>query len=84
MYFRLKNNKICLVFGVKLLFLIENKQFMKRDIYKYLQNWKNDNTRRPLLVRGARQVGKTYIINYFGNKDLRCLINYLFYIFAKK
>jgi len=74
LYFRLKNNKICLVFGVKLLFLIENKQFMKRDIYKYLQNWKNDNTRRPLLVRGARQVGKTYIINYFGNKDFANVI----------
>ncbi len=31
---------------------------MKRDLYEVLCQWKRDTNRRPLLVRGARQVGK--------------------------
>ena len=31
---------------------------MKRDLYEILCQWKRDKNRRPLLVRGARQVGK--------------------------
>ena len=42
---------------------------MKRDIYKSLINWKEDKSRRPLLLRGARQTGKTFIINQFGDKE---------------
>ncbi len=33
---------------------------MKRLIDKYLLDWKNSDIRMPLLIRGARQVGKTY------------------------
>lgn len=36
----------------------ENK-YLKRKIDKYLINWKDDNDRKPLLIRGARQVGKS-------------------------
>ncbi|MBN1114797.1 MAG: ATP-binding protein [Oligoflexia bacterium] len=39
---------------------------MKRDIFKYLKEWKLDPGRKPLIVRGARQVGKTYIIRELG------------------
>lgn len=39
---------------------------MKRKIDKYLLNWKNDPKHKPLIVRGARQVGKTYSIRQFG------------------
>jgi len=42
---------------------------MKRDIYKYLDDWKNDKNRRPLIIRGARQVGKSYIVNLFGKYE---------------
>ncbi|MEE0955246.1 MAG: ATP-binding protein [Eubacterium sp.] len=35
---------------------------MKRDISADLLNWKNKKNRKPLLLRGARQVGKTWII----------------------
>lgn len=42
---------------------------MRRDIYQTLTEWKESNTRRPLLVRGARQTGKTYIIQEFGEKE---------------
>ncbi len=31
----------------------------QRDILEHLQNWKNDPNRKPLVLRGARQVGKT-------------------------
>jgi uncharacterized protein len=39
---------------------------MKRLIDYYLQSWKNDPYRKPLLVRGARQVGKTFSIRKLG------------------
>ncbi len=41
--------------------------FMKREISEELQKWKNKKNRKVLLLRGARQVGKTYIIRKFGN-----------------
>ena len=41
---------------------------MKRDIINPLKNWKNSKNRKPLIIRGARQVGKTYTINDFGKK----------------
>lgn len=47
---------------------------MERDIYKNLQEWKDSITRQPLLLRGARQTGKTFIINYFGNKLFKYFI----------
>ena len=39
---------------------------MKRNIGKELLNWKMDKNRKVLLVRGARQVGKTYAIRQLG------------------
>ncbi len=37
----------------------------KRNITEYLFEWKADNNRKPLVIRGARQVGKTTVINEF-------------------
>ncbi len=42
---------------------------MKRILYKDLIKWKHDNRRKPLLLQGARQVGKTYLINEFGKNE---------------
>ncbi|MDA3939258.1 MAG: ATP-binding protein [Spirochaetia bacterium] len=39
---------------------------MKRFIEKKLLNWKNQKKRKPLLINGIRQVGKTWSIKYFG------------------
>lgn len=39
---------------------------MIRKIYKDLLNWKVKTRRKPLLLRGARQVGKTWIVDQFG------------------
>jgi len=47
---------------------------MKRDIYKTLCRWKDEPNRRPLLIRGARQTGKTFIVNEFGQKEFTSLI----------
>ena len=40
---------------------------MKRLIDTYLRNWKDDPYRKPLLLRGARQVGKTFAVRELGN-----------------
>jgi predicted AAA+ superfamily ATPase len=39
---------------------------MKRKITSDLMAWKDDRERKPLILRGARQVGKTYILQEFG------------------
>ena len=47
---------------------------MKRKIAKALVEWKESKNRKPLIVNGARQIGKTYIINEFGNKYFSNLV----------
>ena len=42
---------------------------MYRKIYDFLEKWKEDRYRKPLIVQGARQVGKTYAILEFGRKN---------------
>ncbi|QOS39400.1 DUF4143 domain-containing protein [Treponema rectale] len=42
---------------------------MERKIYHQLIDWKNKRDRKPLILQGARQVGKTYIVNYFAGKE---------------
>lgn len=39
---------------------------MKRTVDYYLQEWKNRNNHKPLLLRGARQVGKTHVMRELG------------------
>lgn len=48
---------------------------MKRSLYDYLLNWKTGKNRKPLLLQGARQVGKTYLINQFGKNEYDNFIN---------
>jgi len=42
---------------------------MKRKIYDELVKWKNKSNRMPLIVNGARQVGKSYILQEFGKQE---------------
>ena len=42
---------------------------MKRLAEQYLQEWKTRETRKPLLIRGARQVGKTYLVEHWGKTE---------------
>ena len=41
---------------------------MKRDVLEQLINWKNDKDRKPLILQGARQVGKTWVLKELGKK----------------
>ncbi|PIU58274.1 MAG: hypothetical protein COS89_01225 [Deltaproteobacteria bacterium CG07_land_8_20_14_0_80_38_7] len=47
---------------------------MHRQVEKTLSSWKNDPNRYPLLVRGARQVGKSYSIEQFGKQAFENLV----------
>ena len=42
---------------------------MERSIYLSLKKWKDSPTRKPLILQGARQVGKTYILKEFGARE---------------
>lgn len=44
---------------------------MKRDIYTQLVEWKESSLRKPLVLKGARQVGKTYILQEFGKGEYK-------------
>ncbi|MCF8372047.1 MAG: ATP-binding protein [Bacteroidales bacterium] len=48
---------------------------MKRDVYKTLCDWKDDTLHKPLLLRGARQVGKTYVVEEFGRTEFESFIH---------
>ncbi|NNN08217.1 MAG: AAA family ATPase, partial [Acidimicrobiaceae bacterium] len=39
---------------------------MDRRALRSLEAWKNDRARKPLVLRGARQVGKTWLLQEFG------------------
>ena len=41
---------------------------MERKAMQDLINWKNKKNRKPLLLYGARQVGKTYLVKAFGKE----------------
>ncbi|MCK4523758.1 ATP-binding protein, partial [candidate division WOR-3 bacterium] len=47
---------------------------MKRILYKKLTDWKNNPKRKPLLLQGARQVGKTYLIKEFAKNEYENLV----------
>lgn len=47
---------------------------MQRLLEYTLKKWKLDNHRSPLLIRGARQVGKTYLIEKFAKENFTSLI----------
>jgi hypothetical protein len=42
---------------------------MERTLIHSLIKWKNAKTRKPLLIRGARQVGKTWLMKEFGKRE---------------
>ena len=52
---------------------------MKRKIYNRLIDWKNSTNKKPMMVLGVRQCGKTYIIDEFCKNEYKkyCTINLL-------
>ncbi len=53
---------------------------LKRKIDKYLLEWKNNSNRLPLIIKGARQIGKTNAIRNFGVNNYKVFIeiNFVF------
>ena len=51
---------------------------MKRNIFSQLIKWKNGTNRKPLIINGTRQVGKTYILKEFGRTQYKNMayVNY--------
>jgi predicted AAA+ superfamily ATPase len=47
---------------------------MKRKLYNALIEWKNDPDRKPLVLEGARQVGKTWLLKEFGQNEYQNLV----------
>lgn len=54
---------------------------MKRDAMQELIKWKNDAERKPLVLRGARQVGKTWLMKEFGKS---CYQNFVYFNFDEE
>ncbi len=54
---------------------------MRRNIYNFLKEWKNRENSKPLLVLGARQIGKTTIIKKFGENEYK---SYIYINFEEK
>ena len=47
---------------------------LQRKIYRFLQDWKQTKHRECLLIKGARQIGKTYIVQKFGAAEYESFI----------
>ena len=58
-------------------------KLLKRKIDKYLEDWKNNPKRKPLIVKGARQIGKTESIRAFGNMNYESVIEINFVLQKK-
>ena len=52
---------------------------LKRKVYDKLVEWKTNKNQECLLVKGARQIGKTFIIEKFGKENYESYIYLNFY-----
>lgn len=46
---------------------------LHRNIIDDLKAWKDRSDRKPLILKGARQTGKTWILKYFGHTEFEYL-----------
>ena len=53
--------------------------YLKRKADLFLTEWKADTDRKPLMIKGARQVGKTETIRRFGESNYSSFIEINFY-----
>ena len=68
MYFSVKNQAILVDICMNMCYaMVEPRRVaMYRKIMSFLEAWKESEHRKPLILQGARQVGKTYSILEFG------------------
>ena len=50
------------------------EKLLKRKIDKYLTDWKNKPDRKPLIIKGARQIGKTCSVEWFASQNYASVI----------
>lgn len=50
------------------------EKLLRRKVDAYLIDWKNNPDRKPLIVKGARQVGKTFSVELFANQNYTSVI----------
>lgn len=55
--------------------------YVKRNAFEQLVTWKDNPERKPLIIRGARQVGKTWLMKEFGQ---RCYDSYAYFNFDEE
>ena len=75
------NMPICLIIGNEgkgISKVIKNNcdmsEKMKRKVDLFLNNWKKNQDRKPLIIKGARQIGKTYSIEQFAYSNYKCVV----------
>lgn len=51
---------------------------IKRDILKQFTRWKDDSSRKPILLKGARQIGKTWAMETFGHEEFKYTVKFDF------
>ena len=54
---------------------MEDGRWLKRKVDIYLEEWKNKTNKKPLIIRGARQIGKTKAVEKFAEKNYKNFIN---------
>ena len=59
---------------------MEEKWMLKRKAYDRLLKWKNTKDKKSLMIKGARQVGKTYLVREFGKNEYESFIEINFII----
>lgn len=53
---------------------MDMEKLLKRKIDKYLTDWKNRSDRKPLIIKGARQIGKTRSVEWFASQNYASVI----------
>lgn len=66
----MKNHYLCISENVKTM-----SELLRRKIDSYLLEWKSQTNRKPLIVKGARQIGKTASISAFANANYQSVIS---------
>ena len=65
---------------IELLVESEEMRMLKRKIYSKLIEWKNSRRTECLVIKGARQVGKTYLVREFGRAEYESFIEINFHM----
>jgi len=65
-------------FAARTVHLCDRGDCVNRNAYEKLTAWKNEPERKPLILKGARQVGKTWLMKEFGAKQYESFVYFNF------